>query len=115
MKNILKYLKNNIDEKATIEKWNAKKYLNLQLAGNYDYEMYAVYENITTMIEYQVSKAKALIEDLPEIQIMQYDIGRLTQSPYVDPITLISSIDQKDDRIEIAIDELMEGVEWYEA
>ncbi len=43
--------------------------------------------------------------------LMQYDIGRLTQSPYVDSITLISSIDQRDDRIEIAIDEMMEGIE----
>ena len=85
------------------------------MLGEPEHEMYAVYENITTMIEYQVSKTKAVLEGLPEIQIMQYDIGRLTQSPYVDPITLISSIDQKDDRIEIAIDELMEGVEWYEA
>ena len=51
---------------------------------------------------------------MPEIQIMQYDIGRLTKNQYVDPVSLIMSITRKEDRTEIAIDELMEGAEWYE-
>ena len=59
-------------------------------------------------------KAQALAKGLPEIQIMQYDIGRLTKNQYVDPISLIMGITRKDDRTEIAIDELMEGAEWYE-
>lgn len=62
----------------------------------------------------RVTKAQALMEGLPQIQIMQYDIGKLTYNQYVDPISLIMSIDKKDDRTEIAIDELMEGTVWYE-
>ena len=65
------------------------------------------------LIEYQVSKEKAMEENLPMIQIMKYDIGALTASEYIDPITLIYGLDQKDERIEIAIDELMEDTEWF--
>ena len=42
-------------------------------------------------------------------------MGLLTRQEYVDPITLIVSLDEKDERIEMAIDELMEGMEWFEA
>ena len=51
---------------------------------------------------------------LPGIQIMKYDIGLITKNEYVDPVTLLLSLDTVDDRIEIAIDELMEGFDWYE-
>lgn len=64
--------------------------------------------------KYRVTKAQALAEALPQIQIMQYDIGKLTQGRYIDPISLIMSLDKKDDRTEIAIEELMEGTLWYE-
>lgn len=66
------------------------------------------------LAKYRVTKAQALMEGLPQIQIMQYDIGKLTHNQYVDPISLIMSMDKKDDRTEIAIDELMEGKLWYE-
>jgi hypothetical protein len=45
---------------------------------------------------------------------MKYDIGALTKNEYIDPISLIMSLPKKDDRTEIAIDELMEGIVWYE-
>ena len=37
MEEILRYLKTNIDENCSIAKWKAKEYLNIQLAGSYDY------------------------------------------------------------------------------
>lgn len=77
-------------------------------------EIFAVYGNKEALAKNQVTKLQALEEGMPEIQIMQYDIGKLTLNQYVDPITLILSLEEMDDRIEIAIDELMEETEWYE-
>ena len=77
-------------------------------------EVFATYEKRTSFVNHIVTKAQALAEGLPEIQIMQYDIGRLTKNQYVDPVSLLMSITRIDDRTEIAIDELMEGAEWYE-
>ena len=77
-------------------------------------KVYAAYGNMLQLEKYQVAKMEALEKGLPVIQIMQYDVSKLTTTGYVDPITLILSLGEKDDRIEIAIDELMEGIEWYE-
>ncbi|XCP84154.1 HTH domain-containing protein [Roseburia hominis] len=78
-------------------------------------EKYAVYGNVKEVLNYQRTRAEALSEDLPEVQIMQYDISKLTENQYVDPITMILSLGQIDERVEIAVDEFMEGTEWYEA
>lgn len=61
----------------------------------------------------EVTKEQGMEENLPRIQILKYDVENLTNNEYVDPITLILSLPQKDDRIEIAIDELMEGEKWF--
>ncbi len=63
--------------------------------------------------EIQVTREIALEELLPEVQIMKYDIGLLAKNNYIDPISLISSLDKRDDRIELAIEELMEDTEWF--
>lgn len=76
-------------------------------------EVFATCKKQMFFTNYIVTKAQALAEGLPEMQIMQYDVGRLTENQYVDPISLIMSITKKDDRTEIAINELMEGVTWY--
>ena len=47
------------------------------------------------------------------IQSMKYDISLLTKDDCVDPITLISGLKEKDDRIEMAIEELMEDYKWF--
>lgn len=80
-----------------------------------DHKIYAVYENVATLAEYQVTKLQGIEEGLPQIHIMCYDIEKLTETQYVDPITLILSLKENDERVEIAIDELMEGMEWYQA
>ena len=60
-----------------------------------------------------ISNDIAIDEPLTEVQIMKYDISLLTKNNCVDPITLIYSLEETDDRIEIAIDEIMEDHEWY--
>lgn len=76
--------------------------------------IYAVCDKKEISAEVLVTKTQAIMEGLPEIQFMKYDIGALTKNKYIDPISLIMSLPKKDDRTEIAIDELMEGIVWYE-
>lgn len=84
------------------------------MLGEPDRKVYAFSGKIEDVEIYQVDKEQALEEMLPGIQIMKYDIGLITKNEYVDPVTLLLSLDTVDDRIEIAIDELMEGFDWYE-
>lgn len=84
------------------------------MLGEHVNEVFATSEKAISFSNYLITKMQALSEGLPEIQIMQYDIGKLTENQYIDPVSLILSIGKKDDRTEIAIDELMEGITWYE-
>ena len=84
------------------------------MLGEPDNLIYAVCDKKVISAEALVTKTQAVMEGLPEIQIMKYDIGALTKNEYIDPISLIMSLPKKDDRTEIAIDELMEGIVWYE-
>lgn len=49
-----------------------------------------------------------------KVQIMDYNILKLSNTGYVDPITLILSLSERDERIDQAVDELMEGMNWYQ-
>lgn len=70
MNEIRKYLQLNIDDNADVKKWDAKKYLNLQLAGSYEYYMVsALMEKfllIKPMEEYTISKIKIHINRITE-------------------------------------------------
>lgn len=84
------------------------------ILGEPNQKVYAVESRSGMLLsEFQVSKEKALDESWPMVQLMKYDISTLTAGEYVDPITLIYGLDQKDERIEIAIGELMEDAEWF--
>lgn len=85
------------------------------MLGDPDRKVFAVSFFSEGLKRYQVSKERALEENLYEIQIMKYDIGKLTTNKYVDIVTLICSLNEMDDRIEIAIEELIGDMEWYEA
>lgn len=65
--------------------------------------------------EYEISKEEAEEEGCPMVQLTKYDTGCLSNNGCEDPVSLILGLTEKDERIEIAIDELMEGYEWYEA
>ena len=84
------------------------------MLGEPERVIYATAENITLFNKYKVAKEEALLEGFPELQIMQYDIGLLARNHYIDPISMITSLSNKDDRIEIAIEKLMEEFPWYE-
>lgn len=84
------------------------------LLGEPDHEILSAPLNAEKyLLPYLVAKEVGQEEHFTEIQLMKYDIGRLTDDNCVDPISTIYSIKDKDDRIEIAIDELMEEYTWY--
>ena len=76
-------------------------------------KIYAIYQNQKVLKKYTVSEEIANENNLPMIQIMKYDISFLTKDDCVDPITLIEGLKDNDERIEMAISELMEGYKWF--
>ena len=76
--------------------------------------VYAVESKAEALLkEKKVSKEIALEELLPKVQIVKYDIGLLSKTDYIDPVSLILGLDEKDERIELAIGELMEDAKWF--
>jgi len=71
-------------------------------------------EDERSMKPYGVSGEMGREEHLTEIHVMKYNVGLLTKNEYVDAISLIYGLGERDDRIEIAIDEMMEEYAWYE-
>jgi len=68
----------------------------------------------TALDKYLVPTERAMDEGLPIVQLMKYDISCLVKNGYEDPISLILGLSEHDERIDMAIDELMESMEWYE-
>ena len=85
MNEITKYLQVNIDDNAEVQKWDAKKYLNLQLAGSYEYYIVSVLMEkfllIKPMEEYTISKIKIHINRITEKT--GYEVAILMQFPTV--------------------------------
>lgn len=78
------------------------------------HEIYAVdSKNEIDFHDLIVDKEQAIEERLPEVQLMMYNIRLLARQGCVDPVSLIKSLNEKDERIEMAIDEMMEGTEWF--
>ena len=72
------------------------------------------YKDRAILDKYTVTREVAIEEHLPMVQLMKYDTGCLSRNGYEDPLSMILGLSEVDERIEIAIDELMEGYEWYE-
>lgn len=84
------------------------------MLGEPNHEIYAINGKQEKEIRiFQVEKEQAMEEHLPEIQIMKYNVGLLGKNGCVDPITLIKSLNETDERIELAIEEMMEEEEWF--
>ena len=84
------------------------------MLGEPEHEIYAV--DGKQGLRFQdliVTKEQALEEGLPEVQLMKYNIGLLAKQGCVDPITLIKSLNKKDERREIAIVEMVGDREWF--
>lgn len=77
-------------------------------------ETYAISAKMEkTLLDLQVSYEQAMEEALPRVQLMKYDVSLLTENQYVDPITMILCLEEMDERVEMAIEELMEKNKWY--
>ena len=74
---------------------------------------FAIYKNVEKLKDYFIAEEIASDTNSPIIQIMKYDISLLAKGDCVDPITLISGLKEKDERIDIAISEMMEGYKWF--
>ena len=74
---------------------------------------YAIYKNVEKLENFLISEELASDTNSPIIQIMKYDISLLTKGECIDPITLISGLKEKDERIEMAISEMMECYKWF--
>ncbi|MDL2250061.1 MarR family transcriptional regulator [Lachnospiraceae bacterium OttesenSCG-928-J05] len=79
------------------------------------YTIVAIYRkaDIETLKQEEIAKEEAYEESLFEVQEMKYDISRITKDSIIDPISLICSLADMDERIEIAIEEMMERYVWY--
>lgn len=113
IKNII-YVK-NIPQSVEAYKGGLYALSEQTMLGEPTHEVYAVdSKQGIKLFDFMVTKLQALEEGLPEVQLMKYNIGLLTRRDCIDPITLITSLNEKDERIDIAISEMMEGIEWFE-
>ncbi len=76
-------------------------------------KIYATYQNLKQLRKYEISEELSNDINSPMVQIMKYDVTLLTKDDCVDPITLISGLKERDERIEMAISEMMEGYKWF--
>lgn len=70
------------------------------------------FEDVLKMV--QIPKEETEEEMLPAVQLMRYNVTLLTETEYVDPVTVMLSLRERDERIEIALEELLEDKDWYE-
>lgn len=85
------------------------------MLGEPKYPIYAVDgKREKELCDYQISEEQAKEEGLPCVQLMKYDIELLSENGYEDPISLLLGLSDRDERIEMAIEELMEGKKWYQ-
>lgn len=77
-------------------------------------KVYAVNSCVEEKIRnFEVSAEIAEEEKLTKVQILKYDISSFTETEYVDPVTLIYGIDDMDERIEMALEELYGDEKWF--
>ena len=84
------------------------------MLGEPGQKRYALYNKSRKMLDdFIVSDERALEEKLPLVQLMKYDVNKLSRNNLIDPISMMLCLTESDERIEMAIDELMEGYNWY--
>ena len=77
---------------------------------------YALWNRYRSRLDgYLVTEEQAAEEKLPAVQLMKYDVEKLSRNHFVDPVTLILGLSEMDERIEMAVDELMDKYDWYES
>ena len=84
------------------------------MLGEPDHQILAISpEDEKYMRDYQVSDEEGIEERRTEIQVMKYAADNLTEDSILDPVSIICSISQQDERIDMAIDEMMGEYAWY--
>lgn len=84
------------------------------MLGEPEHPIIAAYSSEEKELQkYRISKEMALEERLYEVQIMKYDVSLLTNDQDIDPVSLIYSLKENDERIDMAIEEMMEEYAWF--
>lgn len=79
-------------------------------------ESFALYwKNRAILNPVAVLKEQATEENLPIVQLFKYNVELLEINGYIDPVSMILGLEEKDERIEVSIEELMENRKWYMA
>lgn len=104
----------NIPENIEVYKSGLTALSEQTMLGEPDQKVFAAESKMEQILKVvQVSKEQAEEEKFPMVELMRYNISMLTDTEYADSVSVILSLKEHDERIEIAIDELMEGNEWY--
>lgn len=84
------------------------------MLGEPERKHYALYSKEEKRIEnFAVPQEEAIEENLPEVQLMKYDVSKLSSNDFVDPVSVIYSLSDNDERIGFAVEELMAEYDWY--
>lgn len=75
------------------------------------YALYSRYKN--RLDDYVVTEEEALEKKLPIVQLMKYDVSKISRNDFIDPISMILSLSENDERIQISVDEMMKEYNWY--
>ncbi|MBE6422722.1 hypothetical protein [Succinivibrio dextrinosolvens] len=76
---------------------------------------YALYNKNRKVIDKLIiSNEEGIDNNLPMIFLTKYDIGILGKKGCADPLSIMLGLKNKDERIEIAIEELLENYEWFQ-
>ena len=84
------------------------------MLGEPEQRHYAIYSRRRSCLEgCIVSEEEAMEENLPAVQLMKYDVCRLSRNGLIDPVSMLCSLSENDERIQMSVEELMSGYEWY--
>lgn len=86
----------------------------MSMLSSTDYECYGIYDNEKEYLDkHMVRREVAIQENLPRIQVMKYNVNKISKNGCVDPITLMLSLSEWDERIEMSVSKMMEEYDWY--
>ena len=103
----------NIPDSLTVYKSGLTALSKKSMLSEPKRKTYAIYKNVEKLKDYLISEEIASDTNSLIIQIMKYDVSLLAKGDCIDPITLISGLKEKDERIEMAISEMMEDYKWF--
>lgn len=86
------------------------------MLGEPEQEYFALYSKFRDQLDgYLVTEEQAAEEKLPVVQLIKYDIDKLSRNNTIDSVTMILSLSEKDERIQMSVEELMGKYDWYDS